>query len=178
MQNFMKQHSRCANRVKYARTSELPFPLPLSLSVSSVCRYCLEQKPAQRQNNGSFAPVMARSSLGSTMDGLQRCPFGFVRRYKFVFSLSLCVYTLFYLDPQDLSHLDENCRSLMWVKQNYCASPAFFLLDQQGDLPRPTLGGIIKRLQMRVFSSLHSPQVLGEYRSIVPHQTVLLQKDT
>ena len=114
--------SRCANRAKHARTSELPLALPLSPSISSVCRFCSEHEPAQRENNGSFAPVMARSSLGLTMDG----PLAFFKRCKFVFSLSLCVYTLFYLDPQDLSHLDENCRSLMWVKQNYCASPAFF----------------------------------------------------
>lgn len=110
--------SRCANRVKHARASELPLALPLSPSISSVCRFCSEHEPAQRENNGSFAPVMARSSLGLTMDG----PLAFFQKVQLCF---------FYLDPQHLSHLDENYRSLMWVKQNYCASPAFFfLLDQ------------------------------------------------
>lgn len=158
--------------------------VPLSiLSISSVCRYCLEHKPTQRENNGSFAPVMAHSSFAFTNDGLRRWPFGFVQRYTFVFSLSLNVYILFYLNPQDLSHLDEICRSLIHVGKTelLCLPSLFFIYFFIGSIAwssRPTLGGIIKRLQMRVFSPLHSPQVLGEHRSIVAHQTVLFQKDT
>lgn len=103
------------------------FPVSIELSISSVCRLCLEREQVQGENNGSSAPVVACSALGFTIDGRHWCLFGFVQRSKFVFSVFLCVCTLFYLDPQDLSHLAENCRSLMWVKQNYCASPAFFI---------------------------------------------------
>lgn len=50
------------------------------------------------QNNGSFAPVMTTSSLRFTMDGLHRCPFGFVHTYMFVF-LSLLKITMKIANP-------------------------------------------------------------------------------
>lgn len=48
-------------------------------------RYLLLWKPTQRENKGSFAPVMTPSCLRFTMDGLRKCPFGFVHTYMFVF---------------------------------------------------------------------------------------------
>lgn len=83
--------SRCANRVKHARASELPLALPLSPSISSVCRFCSEHRPAQRENNGSFAPVMARSSFGPH----NGWPFGFFQKVQLCFfSLPVCLYSV------------------------------------------------------------------------------------
>lgn len=130
------KHTCCANGVKYARTLELLFPLSTFEYIEHI--KCLQEL---------FGTL-------KTIDGLYSCPFGFIQVcfYFFPFMFILCFTLILGTFPIQVKIVG---------KTELLCLPSRFLLDQQGDLPRPALGGMIKRLQMRVFSPLHSPQVLG-----------------
>lgn len=115
--------SRCANRVKHARASRVTFGT--SFESEHIKRLqVLFGTPASSKREQWL--VCTRNGSQQFWASQWMALWLFSKGATLFFPLSLCVYTLFYLDPRDLSHLDENYRSLMWVKQNYCASPAFF----------------------------------------------------
>lgn len=121
---------------------------------------------AQCENNGSFASVIANSSLCFTTDGLNECPFCFVWTYKFdLVSVSMCLYFVVPWFPR-LSHPQKmqipfSIRSIWW------SSKADIRGSRRGHCKKATNECLVHCTLLRYSS---------EYWFFVPHQTVLLQK--
>lgn len=85
------------------------------------------------------------------------------------------------LNRTELNPVQKNCSSVIRIKQDHCAlQDCCLFYYYYGSIVWFSIAirGNNKRLQLRSSRPPHSPQVPGEYRSTVAHQTVLFQKDT
>lgn len=163
MQNCMKYHFLPCRWGEIGQNLSVTLSLLLSISsISSACRQFGTRAKSKRQQwpictyNG-LAAVWAWQLIAQLW-----LPFRF-------FSFSplrylLCVYTLFYPNPKYLSHLDGNCRSSVCVKEKYGASLTFlYWINRVISQDRHKSALKKKKLQMRDFSVLRSPQVVRVY---------------